>query len=76
MQTLIFVSAHAGISKKGHEYSMVRLSNGINSFTVTKSPEVDVKGYVEGDRIDCEFEIGPSRFGEGIEATLTGIKEN
>jgi len=73
MQRLTFVSAHAGISKKGNEYNMVRLSDGIDSFIVSKDPDVDVKGYVEGDEINCEIHVKKG-FGDTLKATLVSIE--
>jgi len=70
MQTLVFVSALEGSSKKsGRPYSIVRLSNGIEAFVVTKAPDVDVSRFVEGDEIDCEFEIAKG-YGDTLKATL------
>jgi len=73
MQKLIFVSAHAGVSKKGNEYSMVRLSDGIDSFIVSKDVGVDVSQYHEGDEIMCDIHVSKG-FGDTIKATLTAVE--
>lgn len=73
MQKLIFVSAHAGVSKKGNEYSLVRLSDGMDSFTVTKDPDVDVKNFTEGDEVSCEIHVKKG-YGDTLKATLVAIE--
>jgi len=73
MQRLIFVSQHAGISKKGNEYSIVRLSDGLDSFTVSKDPDVDLKGYTEGDEIQAEIHVKKG-FGDTLKATLIKVE--
>jgi len=73
MQNLIFVSAHEGVSQKsGRPYSMVRLSDGMDSFTVTKHKDCDVSRFVEGDEVQCVFEIKKG-FDGGVRATLIKI---
>lgn len=74
MQKLIFVSHHAGVSKKGREYNMVRFSDGIDSFIVSKRPEVSLENYVEGDEVEAEIHVEKSKFGDGINGTLVAIK--
>jgi len=74
MQKVIFISSHAGVSKKGNNYSIVRLSNGMDSFTVNKDVNVDVSDLHEGDECQAEFHIAKG-FGEGtIKATLVNIQ--
>jgi len=74
MQNVIFISAHSGISKKGNAYSIVRLSDGRDSFTVSKDPNVDVTDLHEGDECKAEFHVSKG-FAEGtIKATLTNIE--
>jgi len=73
MQKLIFVSAHSGLSKKGNEYSLVRFSDGIDSFVVSKDVGVDVKGFTEGDEVEAEIHVKKG-FGDTIKATLVAIQ--
>jgi len=54
---------------------MVRLSDGIDSFVVTKAPNVDVTPFHEGDLIKAEIHVGKG-YGEGlIKATLVSVEE-
>jgi len=74
MQNVIFISAHSGTSKKGNAYSIVRLSDGRDSFTVSKNPNVDISGLHEGDECKAEFHVSKG-FGEGtIKATLVSLE--
>jgi len=73
MQKLIFVSAHSGLSKKGNEYSLVRFSDGIDSFVINNEKNIDVKGFTEGDEVDVEIHVKKG-FGDTLKGVLVDIQ--
>jgi len=75
MQAVTFVSAHAGISKKGNEYSMVRLSDGIDSFIVGKDPSVDITPFHEGDLLKAEIHVSKGYGENSLKGTLVAVEE-
>lgn len=60
MQKLIFVRRSNGVSKKGKEYDMVEVSNGISSFTLNVDPGVGAQleeQCKEGDEFRAEVHV-------------------
>jgi hypothetical protein len=72
MQELIYIRRTHGVSKKGNDYDMVELSNGLATFTVSSSPELASQwkdsGLKDGDSFSARMEIGV-RFG-ALSATI------
>lgn len=60
MQDLIFVRRAHGTSKKGNEYDMVEVSNGIASFTLSVAPGVGAyieETYKEGEHFRAHVHV-------------------
>lgn len=61
MQKFIFVRRSHGVSKKGNDYDMTEVSNGISSFTLSNTKEVaeQIKelNLQEGDEFNAEVQV-------------------
>lgn len=73
MQKVVFVDARAGTSDKGYDYSIVKLSNGMESFTVENPKKLDLSKYKKGDQLQVEFEVAPHWSGKGATVTLSKV---
>lgn len=58
LQKLIFVSSHAGTSKKtGQPYNIVTLSNGIRAGVISNPENIDCSIFEEGQEVVAGFEV-------------------
>jgi len=75
MQQLIFIRRSHGVSKKGKDYDMIEVSNGLSSFTLSCADgigeQIEEK-YSEGDTFNATVEVNVA-FG-ALRGTITEIE--
>jgi len=73
MQTLIFVRRSHGTSKKGQNYDLSEVSNGIASFTLTNHKDVvsKLEQLTEGESFDAEVHVS-TQFGS-LRGTIVDV---
>jgi len=64
MAKVKFVESLSGISKAGREYSFVKLSDGLATFTVSNPKHIDMSKFVKGQDINVEYEVSAGYAGQ------------
>lgn len=76
MQTLKFIRRTHGVSKKGNDYDMSEVSDGLSSFTLTNGQGVGDQlkemNLNEGDEFEAEVHVGVM-FG-ALRGTIVGVE--
>lgn len=61
MQILKFIRVARGVSKKGRDYDMTEVSDGLNSFSLSNAPGIAetllAKNLKEGDSFEAEVHV-------------------
>jgi len=77
MQTLKFVERLTGVSKKGKDYDMTKVSNGVESFILSNAPgigaEITQMELQPGD--DFEVEVHVNKGFEGLRGTIVKVSQ-
>jgi len=77
MQTLKFIGRSHGVSKKGKDYDMTEVSDGLSSFILSNADNVgdriEAMNLAEGDDFEVEVHVS-TRYG-ALRGTIVDVQD-
>jgi len=74
MTNYIFVQHLKGVSKKNDRpYNFVKISDGLNTYTLSNPNDVDFSSFKTGNEIDIDFEVKANYNQTALEPVIVSV---